>query len=113
MPVETSKCPWCGNTIPQVKFVEIEGRIRAEEKQKLAEQAKKLALAEANLKREYEERSKLQIQAEVKKLADKERKAAELRIKEETAKLRIGTRWRFTEAEGGASERSDFKEADD
>ena len=86
MEIETN-CPYCGNTVPQAKFVQIQARIRAEEKEKLADQAKKLALAEATFKREYEERSKLHIQAEIKKLAEKERKAAEQRIKEQTAKL--------------------------
>jgi len=75
MPVETSKCPWCGNTIPQVKFIEIEGRIRAEEK-------KKLALVESNLRQQYEEQTKLQVQQETKKAAEKERKAAEQWAKE-------------------------------
>lgn len=87
MEIESTKCPYCGNTVPQAKFVAIQSRIRAEEKQKLAEQAKKLASLEANLKGEYEERTKLQVEAEVKKLAEKERKAAEQRIKEQTAKL--------------------------
>jgi hypothetical protein len=87
MAIESTKCPWCGNTIPQAKFVEIESRIRSEEKKKLAEQAKKLALLESNLKREYEEQSKLQVQAEVKKIAEKERNAAERVIKQQTSKL--------------------------
>src|SRR6266851_5100440 len=81
MPVETSKCPWCGNTIPQVKFIEIEGRIRAEEK-------KKLELVESNLRRQYEEQTKLQVERETKKAAEKERKAAEQWAKEQTSKLR-------------------------
>ncbi len=57
MQVETSKCPWCGNTIPQAKFVEIEGRIRTEEKRKLAQ-------AEASFKKQYEEQARLQIERE-------------------------------------------------
>src|SRR6266480_7752411 len=61
---ETSNCPWCGNTIPQVKFIEIEGRIRAEEK-------KKLAQVESNLRQQYEEQTKLQVQQETKKAAEK------------------------------------------
>jgi hypothetical protein len=87
MEIENTKCPYCGNTVPQAKFVQIQARIRAEEKEKLAEQAKKLALLEANLKREYEQKSKLQVEAEVKRLAEMERKAADQRIKEETSKL--------------------------
>lgn len=87
MGIESTKCPWCGNTIPQAKFVEIESRIRAEEKKKLAEQANKLSLLESNLKRQYEEQSKLEVQAEVKKLAERERKAAEKIIKQQTSKL--------------------------
>ncbi|MGH9969754.1 MAG: DUF2130 domain-containing protein [Pyrinomonadaceae bacterium] len=82
MPVETSKCPWCGNTVPQVKFIEIEGRIRAEEK-------KKLALVESNLRQQYEEQTKLQVQQETKKAAEKERKAAEQWAKEQTSKLQV------------------------
>lgn len=82
MPVETSKCPWCGNTIPQVKFIEIEGRIRAEEK-------KKLALVESNLRRQYEEQTKLQVQQETKRAAERERKAAEQWAKEQTSKLQV------------------------
>ena len=87
MQIESTKCPWCGNTVPQAKFVEIESRIRAEEKKKLAQEAKKLALLESNLKRQYEEQSKLQVQTEVKKLAERERKAAEQVIKQQTSEL--------------------------
>ncbi len=80
MQSETSKCPWCGNTVPQVRFIEIQGRIRAEEK-------KKLELAESNLKRQYEEQANLKIQRETKKAAERERKVAEQWAKEQTAKL--------------------------
>lgn len=71
MQAETSKCPWCGNTVPQAKFVEIEGRIRAEEKRKLAQ-------AEASFKKQYEEQATLQIERETKKVAEKERKHHEV-----------------------------------
>jgi hypothetical protein len=80
MQAETSKCPWCGNTVPQAKFVEIEGRIRAEEKRKLAQ-------AEASFKKQYEEQAKLQIERETKKVVDRERKAAEQWAKAQTSKL--------------------------
>ncbi len=80
MQAETSKCPWCGNTIPQAKFIEIEGRIRLEEK-------KKLAQVEASLKKQYEEQAKLQVERETKKVAEKERKAAEQWAKAQTSKL--------------------------
>ncbi|MGI8836340.1 MAG: hypothetical protein ACR2H4_06840 [Pyrinomonadaceae bacterium] len=82
MQAETSKCPWCGNTVPQAKFVEIEGRIRAEEKRKLAE-------TEASFKKQYEEQARLQIERETKKVAEKERKAAEQWAKEQTSKLQV------------------------
>jgi len=48
-----SKCPWCGNVLPQAKFIEIQERIRKEEAQKL-------------------ETVKFQIRAEVQTAADKE-----------------------------------------
>jgi hypothetical protein len=80
MQAETSKCPWCGNTIPQAKFVEIEGRIRLEEK-------KKLAQVEASLKKQYEEQAKLQVERETKRVIEKERKAAEQWAKAQTSKL--------------------------
>src|SRR2546428_12815345 len=80
MPLETSKCPWCGNTVPQAKFIEIQGRIRAEEKRKLAQ-------VEASLKKQYEEQVRLQVQLETKKAVEKERKAAEQWVKEQTSKL--------------------------
>lgn len=80
MQVETSKCPWCGNTVPQAKFVEIEGRIRTEEKRKLAQ-------AEASFKKQYEEQARLQIELETKKVSERERKAAEQWAKAQTSKL--------------------------
>src|SRR5713101_4535985 len=80
MQPETSKCPWCGNTIPQAKFIEIEGRIRLEEK-------KKLAQVEASLRKQYEEHAKLQIERETKRVIEKERKAAEQWAKAQTSKL--------------------------
>ncbi len=80
MQTETSKCPWCGNTILQAKFIEIEGRIRAEEK-------KKLAQVEASLRKQYEEQAKLQVAQETKRVIEKERKAAELWAKAQTSKL--------------------------
>jgi hypothetical protein len=80
MQAETSKCPWCGNTIPQAKFVEIEGRIRTEEKRKLAQ-------AEASFKKQYEEQARLQIERETKKVTERERKAAEQWAKAQTSKL--------------------------
>src|SRR5260370_29612283 len=80
MQAETSKGTWCGNTIPQAKLVEIEGRIRAEEKRKLAE-------AEASFKKQYEEEARLQIERETKKVAERERKAAEQWAKAQTSKL--------------------------
>src|SRR6266568_2085849 len=82
MQAETSKCPWCGNTVPQAKFVEIEGRIRAEEKRKLAQ-------VEASFKKQYEEQARLQIERETKKVAEKERKAAEQWAKAQTSKLQV------------------------
>lgn len=87
MEIESTKCPYCGNTVPQARFVQIQARIRAEEQQKLAEQKKKLASVEANLKREYEQKAKMELEVEVKRIAEKERKATEQRIKEQTAKL--------------------------
>jgi hypothetical protein len=66
MQLETSKCPWCGNTIPQAKFIEIEGRIRAEEKMKLAQ-------VESSLRKQYEEQAKLQVERETKRVTEKER----------------------------------------
>lgn len=80
MQAETSKCPWCGNTIPQAKFIEIEGRIRLEEK-------KKLAQVEASLKKQYVEQAKLQVERETKRVIEKERKAAEQWAKAQTSKL--------------------------
>lgn len=80
MQAETSKCPWCGNTVPQAKFVEIEGRIRLEEK-------KKLAQVEASLKKQYEEQAKLEVERETKRVTEKERKAAEQWAKAQTSKL--------------------------
>jgi hypothetical protein len=80
MQLETSKCPWCGNTIPQVKFIEIEGRIRAEEKRKLAQ-------VEASLRKQYEDQTKLQVERETKRVAEKERKAAEQWAQAQTSKL--------------------------
>jgi hypothetical protein len=80
MQAETSKCPWCGNTIPQAKFIEIEGRIRLEEK-------KKLAQVDARLRKQYEEQAKLQVAQETKRVIEKERKAAEQWAKAQTFKL--------------------------
>ena len=37
MPDVTDRCPCCGTTIPRVRFLEIEERIRSEEKRKLQE----------------------------------------------------------------------------
>lgn len=80
MVVDTTKCPWCGNSVPQVKFEQIQGRIRAEEK-------KKQAVAEATLRKEFQEQLKLQVGQEVKKARELERAAADQRAKDQRRKL--------------------------
>jgi len=55
MEAANEKCPWCGTAIPHGKFVEIETRIRTEEQKRLAE-------AEAAMRRQLEAQAKLAAQ---------------------------------------------------
>lgn len=108
MQLETSNCPWCGNIIPQAKFVEIEGRIRSEEK-------KKLAQAEASFKKQYEEQARLQIERETKKVAEREHKAAEQWAKAQTSKLQVERDNALEKAKAAAAKEAALKKkmADD
>jgi len=55
MEAANEKCPWCGTAISHGKFVEIETRIRTEEQKRLAE-------AEAAMRRQLEAQAKLAAQ---------------------------------------------------
>jgi hypothetical protein len=108
MQLETSNCPWCGNIIPQAKFAEIEGRIRSEEK-------KKLAHAEASFKKQYEEQARLQIERETKKVTEREHKAAEQWAKAQTSKLQAERDSALQKAKASAAKEAALKKkmADD
>src|SRR5712692_9931349 len=55
MELANERCPWCGSAISHGKFVEIETRIRTEEKKGLAE-------AEAAMRQRLEAQAKLETQ---------------------------------------------------
>lgn len=65
----SERCPWCGSPIPHERFVEIEARIRDEEKQRL--EAQRLDL-EAQFRRD--------LSAQIEGVQRKAREQAELRL---------------------------------
>jgi hypothetical protein len=72
MNVETERCPWCGSPISHARFVEIETKIREQEHKKLAE-------AEAALRKRLEEKFIRDLETQ--------KRAAEKLAKEEAEKL--------------------------
>ena len=58
-PRPTDRCPWCGTLISRSKFIEIEGRIREQEKKKLteweADVRKRLQAEQAEIRKQAQE----------------------------------------------------------
>jgi hypothetical protein len=63
-------CPLCGTELSKVKFSEIQAKLKAQNRQELAEREKRTAEAEAKVRRRLEQDFKEQLQAE-RKAADK------------------------------------------
>ena len=72
------KCPWCGSVISREKFVQIEGQIREQERQKLRE-------AEASMRKELEAQFSQKLEAEKRATAQKLAEEANKRIAEAAA----------------------------
>lgn len=66
MQIVTESCPLCGTELSRIKFHEIQGKLKEEEKWRVAEQKKKLSEAEATLRHRLEQEYKknLQIQTD-------------------------------------------------
>lgn len=71
MESSTERCPWCGTLISRSKFLEIEAKIREQERKKLAE-------AEVAMRKRLEEKFQRDLEAE--------KRAAAAKAKEETEK---------------------------
>ena len=69
----TDQCPWCESSITRAKFVEVQGRIRAEEK-------RQLATLEADLRSKFDAQLK-DVNEKLQNLAA-EKAAFELRLKQ-------------------------------
>ena len=67
----TERCPWCGSAISHAKFLEVEARIRDQEKKKLAE-------VEAEMRKQLGEKFQRDLASE--------KRALEQAVKEEAAK---------------------------
>lgn len=69
----TDRCPWCGSLISRVRFLEIEAKIREQERKRLAD-------AEATLRKELDQKFQLDLEAAKRDAAAKEKAEAEKRV---------------------------------
>jgi hypothetical protein len=81
MPSISESCPLCGTELSKTKFVEIQTKIQEQEQQKLFEQKKRVAEAEAALRQSLQEDFKRKLQTEKEAAAKLAKQQAEQQIK--------------------------------
>jgi len=80
LPISES-CPLCGTELSRTKFVEIQTKIQEQEQQKLSEQKKKVAQAEAAVRHSLQEDFERKLQAEKEAAAKLAKQEAEQQLK--------------------------------
>jgi chemotaxis protein histidine kinase CheA len=84
MPSISESCPLCGTELSKTKFVEIQTKIQEQEQQKLSEQTKRVAEAEAAVRQRLQEDFKRKLQTEKEAAAKLAKQEAEQQIKKIT-----------------------------
>ena len=100
IPAETDKCPWCGSTITHAKFLQIQARIREEERRKSDEVREKLlkeAAKQIELAKQQAEQQKKKEIAEIRAILQKDRDNALLKKEAEFARERANLEKKIVE----------------
>jgi hypothetical protein len=69
----TERCPWCGSLVSRVKFIEIEAKIREQERKRLAE-------AESTMRKQLEQKFQRDLETAKRAAAAKEKADSEKRV---------------------------------